>query len=336
MSKSSLHERTDSLAWEDLRTVLAIVREGSLSAAARALKLQHSTVFRRIEDIETRLGTQLFERERGLYRANAHAELLAETGQEIEAAVLEAERRVLGADGRLSGVIRIATSEVLGSFLLPCLLQDFLDKHTQIELEVDVNNYPVDLGRREADLAVRATQDPPQRMLGRQLATVRYAVYLQRARLEALGGSPSLEHLDWIGTSDRVAHFAVARWTAINLPFATPRLRVDSMMTLLRAASVGAGAAVLPTFAAAQCPGLVRLTDPIPDLAMPIWVLSHPDTRGNARVRALVEHLATLAPLRLAELEAGSACTSLPLQCAHVRGRRRREAKRKNQESESG
>lgn len=335
MRKTSLHERTDSLAWEDLRTILAIVRAGSLSAAARALKLQHSTVFRRVEDIEKRLGTQLFERERGQYRANAHAELLAETGQDIEAAVLEAERRVLGADARLSGVIRIATSEALGSFLLPSLLKDFLDKHPQIELEVDVNNYPVDLGRREADLAVRATQDPPQQMLGRQLATLRYAVYLQRSRLEALGGSPSLDQLEWIGTSERVAHFAVARWSAANLPFARPRLRVDSMMTLLRAAGAGAGAAVLPTFAAAQCPGLVRLTEPIADLAMPIWVLSHPDTRGNARVRALVQHLAELAPARLADLEAGSACTASPLQCSAMRGKRQRDVRRKTKQPAS-
>ncbi len=335
MRKTSLQERTDALAWEDLRTVLAVVRGGSLSAAARALKLQHSTVFRRVEDIERRLGAQLFERERGQYRANAHAELLAETGQEIEAAVLEAERRVLGADARLSGVIRIATSEALGSFLLPCLLQDFLSQHPQIEIEVDVDNQPVDLTRREADLAVRATQDPPEQLLGRQLATVHYAVYLQRSRLNEMGDSPSLEEMDWIGLNDRVSHLAVARWSALNLPFAAPRLRFDSLMTLLRAANVGAGAAVLPTFAAAQCPDLVRITDPIPDLLMPVWVLSHPDARGNARVRALVQHLVDLASLRLAALEAGSACTAAPIQCSSQWNRGRPPKRRSTAQSSS-
>lgn len=329
MRKPPLHERTAALAWEDLRTVLAVVRGGSLSAAARALKLQHSTVFRRIEEIERRVGAQLFERERGQYRANVHAEMLAETGQAVETAVLDAERRILGADARLSGVIRIATSEALGSFLLPCLLRDFLAQHPQIEIEVDVDNQSVDLTRREADLAIRATQDPPEHLVGRRLATVRYAIYLQRARLEALGGSPSLEQLEWIGTNARVSHLAVARWFATHLPFAAPRLRFDSLMTLLRAASVGAGAAVLPTFAAAQSPELVRLTDPIPDLVMPVWVLSHPDARGNARVRALAQHLVEFASPRMEALAAGSACAASPIQCAATKRKQGRTAKHK-------
>lgn len=315
MRKQILHERTGRLAWDDLRTVLAVVREGSLSAAARALGVEHSTVFRRIEDIERRLGARLFERDRGAWLPNAHAEALAEAGREIEAAVLDAERRVLGADARLVGVARIATSELLGSFLLPCLLGEFLDAHPQIELEVQVGDHAVDLARREADLAVRAAPQPPDHLVARRLATIRYAVYMQRQRYEALGAPTDLAALPWLGFDARLAHLAVARWFAAHVPQAAPRLRFDSLMTLLRAAAAGAGAAVLPTFAAAQAPCLVRISEPIPDLEMPIWLLTHPDVRGNARVRALAAHLVEHAPARLQALLEGGACSARLVAC---------------------
>ena len=315
MRKNSLQKSTDKIAWDDLRTVLAVVRGGSLSAAARELQLQHSTVFRRIEEIERRLGARLFERDRGAYLPNAHAEALAEAGREMEAVALEAERRVLGADTRLSGVIRIATSELLGSFLLPEVLHAFLEAHPDIEVEVDVANRNVDLSRREADLALRATQAPPERMVGRQLATIRYAVYLQARRYGALTAEPTLAQLPWLGFDERVAHLAVARWFADNFPDVRPRLRFDSMMTMLRAAAAGAGAAVLPIFAASQEPCLLRVSLPIPDQSMPIWLLSHPDARGNARVRALAAHLAAHVPRRLEALLSAGACSEKPMPC---------------------
>ena len=330
MRKKSLQKSTEKIAWDDLRTVLAVVRGGSLSAAARELQLQHSTVFRRIDEIERRLGARLFERDRGAYLPNAHAEALAEAGREMEGVVLEAERRVLGADTRLSGVIRIATSELLGSFLLPEVLHAFLEAHPDIEVEVDVANRNVDLSRREADLALRATQTPPERMVGRQLASIRYAVYLQARRYGALTAEPTLAQLPWLGFDERVAHLSVARWFADSFPEVKPRLRFDSMMTMLRAAAAGAGAAVLPIFAASQEPCLLRVSLPIPDQTMPIWLLSHPDARGNARVRALVQHLVQRVPLRLDALLTGGACSAQPLPCQSTQPahKRKRGAKR--------
>src|SRR5262245_36631934 len=110
LRNSSLQERTSSLDWESLRTVLAVTRARSLAGAARALDLRHSTVFRRIEEVERRLGQPLFDRNRSGWTANELGETAARAAQAMEEAALEAERRLLGADGRLEGTIRVASN----------------------------------------------------------------------------------------------------------------------------------------------------------------------------------------------------------------------------------
>lgn len=306
--KLDLQERTSSLDWESLRTVLAVARAKSLAGAARTLDLQHSTVFRRIEEVERRLGQPLFERNRGGWTANELGETAARAAQAMEDAALEAERQLLGADGRLAGTVRVATSELIGGYLLSRVVPPFLARHPTLEIEFDVSNRSVDLTRREADVAIRATRNPPETLVGRKLATMGYAVYAAPSLLPR-GKAPDLEQLPWIGFDESLAHLNIARWFDRVLPNVRPRLRIDSLATMQRAAAEGAGAAVLPTFAASQDKGLVRLTDLVPDVSMDLWVLTHPDLRNNARVRALMEHLTASIPPELEGIvERGPKC----------------------------
>lgn len=302
MNKSSLHQRTGQLAWDDLRTVLAVARSGSLSGAARSLDIEHSTVFRRLEDIEKRLGTALFERSRSGYLANSHGEVIAEAARIMEDAALAAERQVLGADARLTGVVRIATSEMLGAYLLPQLLEDFLDQHPEIEVEVDISNRAVDLNRREADLALRATMNPPEQLVARKIGEVGSALYGTPELLQRFGSPPVLEALPWIGFGDGMADVLQARWLREKLPQIKPRLRMDSFVAILETAALGVGVAALPVFAASQQSRLVRISEPIEAPRMPVWLLTHPDVRGNARVRALLQHIADRTPALLDKL----------------------------------
>lgn len=310
--KPVLHKRTVSLDWESLRTILAVARAKSLAGAARALDLQHSTVFRRVEEAERRLGQPLFDRNRGGWTANELGETAARAAQAMEEAALEAERRLLGADSRLAGSVRVATSELIGGYLLSRVVQPFLADHPGLEIELDVSNLSLDLTRREADVAVRATREPPETLIGRKLGAMRFAVYAARALLPRSGKAPDLETLPWIGFDERLAHLNVARWFDHAFPTVRPRLRADSLATMLRAAATGAGAAVLPTFAACQDKDLVRVTDFVPDVGTDLWLLSHPDLRGNARVRALTEHFAATIPAELTRLlELGARCSRL-------------------------
>src|SRR5258705_1400129 len=196
--KSNWHERTHSLDWESLRTVLAVARARSLAGAARALDLRHSTVFRRIEEVERRLGQPLFDRNRGGWTANELGETAARAAQAMEEAALEAERRLLGADGRLAGTIRVATTEMIGGYLLARVIHGFLEKHPAMEIELDVSSRSLDLTRREADVAIRANHAPPESLVGRKLASPGYAVYAAPSLLPR-GKAPDLEALPWIG-----------------------------------------------------------------------------------------------------------------------------------------
>src|SRR2546426_5971616 len=292
MSKPSLQERTGALDWNDLRTVLAVARAGSLAGAARALELRHSTVFRRIEQAEARLGARLFERSRSGWSPNPQGDAVARAAADMESAALGAERAISGADERLEGTIRIATSELLAGHLLLPLVRRFLAEHPGIEIECDVANRNVDLTRREADMALRATTQPPELLVGRRVAVMRYAVYASKEVLGRRRGAPVLSELPWVGFDERIAHFQIAQWFRQALPEVRPRLRLDSMSALMRAAAAGVGAALLPTFAGAQEPKLLRVTPLVEGPEMGLWLLNHPDVRGNARVRALANHLA--------------------------------------------
>jgi DNA-binding transcriptional LysR family regulator len=324
MSKLNLQERTGTLDWNDLRTVLAVARAGSLAGAARALDLRHSTVFRRIEHAEARLGARLFERSRSGWTPNPQGEAVARAAAEMESAALGAERAISGADARLEGTIRIATSELLAGHLLLPLLRRFLAEHPGIEIECDASNRSVDLTRREADLALRATMQPPETLVGRRVAVMHYAVFASKAVLGQRRGAPVLAELPWVGFDERIAHFQIAKWFAEALPQVRPRLRLDSMGALMKAAAAGLGAVLLPTFAAAQEPALLRVTTPIQGPEMGLWLLNHPDVRGNARVRALTAYLAQAVPQEIERLAQGGATCKAFAACPLADRRRTR------------
>lgn len=312
MSKKTLQESTGQLDWEALRTVLAIVRGRGLSGASRVLGTQHSTVFRRLESIEHRLGVRLFERDRGGYRPTAHGEVIAEAARAMEEAALTAERRVLGADSRLTGPVRIATSELLASYLLPHVLKEFLASHPGIDIEITVANRQVDLERREADVALRVTPTPAESLVGRRLATVRYALFVSPALVADRITPPQPESLPWVGFDAREGDLQIMRWFKESMPQVKPRLRADSLMSMMRAAASGVGAVVLPAFAGAQEPCLIRMTAPLEEPVMDLWLLHHPDVRGNARVRALMQHLSAKVPGTIARMVLeGPVCSSL-------------------------
>jgi DNA-binding transcriptional LysR family regulator len=326
MGKKNLHTRTSVLDWNDLRTVLAVARAGSLNGAAQELALRHSTVFRRIEEAEARLGARLFDRARTGWRANVQGEAVAAAAADMEAAALTAERAISGADARVEGVIRLATSEMLGGYLLPPLLKRFLQEHPGVEIEADVSNRAVDLTRREADLAVRATPAPPETMVGRQVGTLRYAIYAPRALLPRRGAEPVLSELPWIGFDDRLAYTGIAQWFARVLPDVHPRMKADSLPAMLKAAAAGIGAVVLPMFAASQEPRLVRITPPIEGQSMGLWLLHHPDVRGNARVRLLMRWLADELPAELERQASGGKVWPRYAACPATGRRARRSA----------
>lgn len=275
--------------WNDLRFVLAVCREGSLSGAARTLEVNHSTVFRRIGAIEEKLGVSLFQRLPGGYVMTEAGEAALAAAERIEEEMLGLSRALLGKDLKLAGELRVSTPDALTERVLMPHLVRFTERYPAITLNLEVTNGFADLNRREADIAIRVTRTPPDRLIGRRLCALVGTIY------GPIGEAPSrpeaLGERRWLLPGFGLDAHPAAVWVRRHFPRARVALRSDSFPTLMEAARQGMGIAPLPCFLGDSDPGLRRVLPPPKELEGEVWLLSHPDLRHTARVRALNECL---------------------------------------------
>jgi DNA-binding transcriptional LysR family regulator len=280
--------------WDDLRYVLAIARSGGLGAAARSLGVNHSSVYRRLANLEARLGVSLFERQRTGYHLTSRGEMLVDAARRVEVEILSAQTKVLGADLKFSGTVRVSTSELLGFYLLPPLLCEFSVRYPDIEIELSVNNTLADLTRRDADVVVRATDKPPEFLVGRRISKMASSAYARHDYLQRIGRDRSLQDYEWLGFDETLEHVPQARWLHNHVPRARIRFRFDLIEALHQCACAGLGVAVLPCFVGDRDPVLERLTPPEMFGEFGVWVLTHPDLRRSARIRAFMQEIGTM------------------------------------------
>jgi len=307
---------SSGIDWDDLRYILAIARAGSLGGAAKVLCVNQSSVYRRLEQFEKTLDVRLFERQRNGYRLTPQGEVLADTAKRIEAETLAVERQLLGSDLKLSGHIRVSTGELLGLFLLPKLFGEFSKLFPDIYIDLSLDNQMADLSRRDADVVVRATSNPPDNLVGRRVADLAFCAYAHRDYLDRAGRQRPLDQYEWLGFDERLARTPQARWLNDEIPMQRCRYSFDSSAAMHESARCGLGAAILPCFAADPLPELERISEVRRSGSFGIWVLTHPDLRRSARVRAftrdigdrLTAHSAQLAGLS-AVLPPGQAST---------------------------
>jgi DNA-binding transcriptional LysR family regulator len=291
VSAKAVCENGQPMEWDDLRVVLAVFREGTLSGAARRLGVTHSTVFRRLGVIEEQLGARLFERFRDGYAPTPAGETVAEAAARLEDEVLTLERKLSGQDLRPSGVVRITTTDTLGTILMRHL-PAMRAVHPEIQFEVAISNAMANLTRREAEIAVRPTPDPPEMLVGRRVAEIAHAIYGARAYLSR-NEEKKLPAHDWIALDDALASTVIGRWIHENLRAARITCRVDALPALRDAALAGLGLALLPCYLGDPEPGLRRLTKKT--MTQPrsaLWLLTHEDLRRTARIRATLDFLA--------------------------------------------
>lgn len=274
--------------WDDLRLFLAVARAGSLSGAARALGVNHSTVFRRIGAFETALGVRLFDRLPNGYSLTAAGEEMRESALRVEEEIATLGRKVTGQDLRLSGTVRITTVDMLALWLLPRHLAEFRSGYPGIEIELVVGNAAVSLSRREADVALRVGNQPPETLVGRRVGRLVFAIYRSAGAPSHEGAS--LEEQPWIGFDTE--HAALARRFAEFLPDVRPVCRVNSVAAAIAAARAGIGLAPLPCGVADLDPDLVRIASLPETFTLDLWLLTHEDLRQTARIRAFMDFLA--------------------------------------------
>lgn len=282
------------LAWDDFRLVKAIADARSLGGAAEALAVNNSTVFRRLNTLEDQLGVRIFERARTGYLLTSAGEEMVALASRMSESIIEFERRIAGQDVRPSGELRVTTADTMFSDLIAPAFAEFHAKFPDILLDFIIDNRPLNLSRRDADVAIRAATDPPETLVGRRVGTIAWSAYasrelLARHKLDPKEGSAFLAPgIPWIGMSYPIHTMSPTKWLEDNVPPANVVARVSAVSAIVAGLRAGIGVGVLPCFMGAKDPSLVRVAL-TPKADSGLWLLTHPDLKKAARVRAFLD-----------------------------------------------
>lgn len=301
-----VQKRTDPLDWDDLRVFLELVRTGSLSAAARSLRLSHATVGRRLAALEAALGRTLMERRPDGYIPTDEGEAIRALAEAMDDSALAIQRREgEGPKGHagLTGTVRLTMTQALADrFLIP-RLGNLRTAHPALDLEVVADNRALSLARREADLAIRLARPQRGDLIGRRLATLGYGLYAAPDAPDTL-----------IGYDETLADLPEALWLARHGGGRRVAFRSNSAQGQLAAAVAGFGTALLPCLLADGEAGLVRHALCGPLLSRELWLLVHRDRKDVPRVRAVIDHVVAVFEQEKERLEgAEPPALSVPL-----------------------
>lgn len=271
-----------NVAWDDLRTVMMLVRHGSLAGAADALGVNYTTVARRVRRAEKALNQLLFERLPEGYRPTEAAHLLAEHAVQMENTEHSMMRQLQGAETELSGVLTITAPQLLiASFLSP-VIDQFTKAHPRIDLRILATNDLLDLTRLEADLAIRVSRSPGDTLTGLRLLKQQNASFANQDIAEQIASDPKAI-IDWIVYD---AHPNVPKGIGSGFPNNNVRFRFDDMVAMVGAAQAGLGVVRMPMFLGRTSAGLVQVPVLPPQPYADIWVVGHPDVWPSQKLCA--------------------------------------------------
>lgn len=278
--------------WDDLKVLLALSRAGSTRKAAGLLGVSNTTVMRRLESLEEQVGGRLFDRTPDGFTATPLADQLLPVAREVEETLTEAERQVSGRDSELSGRIKLSLPAVPVTHVAEAVAEFAID-YPRIELDITVSDQPVDLARREADIAVRGIpkhKRPPKDIVGIKLGRISMGYYVHRDLLSE--ASRGHRELTCIRASGRALSLGdLPDPDSLGLK---SRHLIDGITPRTVAATNKLGVAALPCFLATQYPELMLLPG-VPSAHWGhTWLLHHKDLRQSARIRALFKHLSAL------------------------------------------
>jgi DNA-binding transcriptional LysR family regulator len=272
--------------WDDLRFFAEVARTGSLSAASRALRVDHSTVARRVASLEEALGIRLFDRLPRGYVLTPEGEPLREQVERLEEDVFALQRMVRGRGPALSGTVRVSAPPAFASLFLAPRLGLLRERHPEIELELSGSNTSVSLTRREAEVALRLARPEGSSLVTRKVATSAYGLFASRAHT----AERHPDTMDLLGFDESLEDVPQQMWLQDHARGRPLVFRANDLVSLLSATRAGLGAAVLPYFATDNDPDLVCLErEGVP--GRDIWLVVHEDVRRSPRVRAVMDVL---------------------------------------------
>jgi len=275
------------MKWDDLKILSEVGRLGSFSAAAKELGLNHSSVSRRMRELENHSGQRLFERLPNGMILTAAGEELFSAAKRMAEVTDTIERNLFGKDTQLRGVIRFATLDATAQKIMPSI-QKFLALYPNIEFELIVNQQLANLSRREADVVLRATNNPPDNYVGRRVAKHVFPIFASRELLKRYDIDTALDAYPWIAWEDGFTR----HWMDKHVPHARIVYRANTAFGICEAIRAGIGIAHYASFGGDLDSSLVRLRPPEPELDLDLWLLIHPDQRHSARITTFMKFMA--------------------------------------------
>lgn len=268
--------------WDDLKTVMHLVRGQSLVAAAEALGVNYTTVARRIARVEKALGMTLFERLADGYRPTEAGQIVARKAAEMEQREFDLLRALGQHDQTLKGRLTVTAPQLLCSTILPEVFETFCTRYPEVDLNIRAGTDLLDLDRREADLAIRISNSPGDDLVGLCLSSQDQACFGTPEWAQRIGADPR-GLIEWIvyKTPGKVPKASLQ-----NYPNARVKLVVDDMIALIGAVQAGLGVGRMPMFIGRSYPGLVQLPVLPVGRYTDIWAVAHRDVWPSKRVKA--------------------------------------------------
>ena len=278
-----------------LSVLLAIARSGSPSAAAAKEDAQPATLYRQIDALEKAAGAKLFMRLRGLWTPTPLGHKLIEIAAGLERKLVDFSLAAAAEDEKAAGLLRVTASDAFAGFYLASRLAGFAASTPGITVELIVTNLRLDLGKGEADIAIRPHSHPGNGLFGRRAGRMHHGLFASNAYIARMGLPVGAEHCadhEIIAYGREIAHFDAAHFTAALLRGKTPVARMNDLVSMAKAVEAGLGLAALPNFVGRQLAGTRYLMPAGNGLPVDIWVLCHESQRKNAKVKAFTRYFA--------------------------------------------
>ncbi|MGB8819246.1 MAG: LysR family transcriptional regulator [Rhizobiaceae bacterium] len=285
------------LDWNDLRYFLAVARQGSTLAAARAITKSQSTVHRRLEELEMQLGRPLVKRHPTGYQLTPFGLSMLPYAEEVEQSILRFEQHQASIEREEVGVVRLTCPEPIMAMMIKAgIIDRFQTRYPNLRVEFVMSDKYLDLAKGDADVALRSGDTEDDALVGRKIADSIWAVYAGQSFIDRHGKPETVADIakyPIAGLDESMSGHRLSKWLAQVAPHGTITSRNNSMLGMMQAIRSGLGLGALPAALGDKDPELVRILGPIPELTRAWRILAHPDIRKTPRVAAFFEFIAS-------------------------------------------
>jgi DNA-binding transcriptional LysR family regulator len=280
--------------WDDIRIFLAVARQGGLTSAANQLGINHTTVARRLTNLETSLRTRLVTRTTTGITLTPAGQKFVQHAERIELEALSAEQQVCSVDGMVSGKVRLATREGVGAWLICPKVAQLNRRYPDLRLELVSEARTISLLKRDADITISLQYPPQNRVIVQKLVDYRLGLFASPSYLQEFGPINTIEELsrrEVLWYVDDYVDIEEQRYMQRIVAKSRAGFRATNILAQYVALTAGMGVGIIPVYQAGQDPALVRVLPNEVEEMRTYWLSVHPDAQGLPNVRAVIDFI---------------------------------------------